>query len=73
MKNLEYTPSLINLTLHSSTIETLDLWGCDLPEINIPESFPTSLKELDLFEAINFPADLITKERACPHCNVITD
>ena len=39
---------LINRALHSSTIEKLDLSGCNLAEIIVPESLPASLKELEL-------------------------
>ena len=50
---------LINRALHSSTIEKLDLSGCNLAEIIVPESLPDSLKVLDLSEARNFPPELI--------------
>ena len=43
---------------------------CDLEGISVPGSLPASLKELNLSNAKNIPADLITKVRACPHCTV---
>ena len=43
---------------------------CDLEGIAVPESLPASLTELFLEQAINIPADLITKASACPHCKV---
>ena len=52
---------LINRALHSSTIVNLYLSGCDLAEITVPESLPTSLKELDLSRAKNIPTELINR------------
>ena len=65
-------PELIHRALHSSTIEKLDLSGCNLAEIIVPESLPASLIELDLSLAQNISPELITKAKALPHCNVKT-
>ena len=65
-------PLNIFQSAENRSCSVLDLSRCDLDEISVPESLPASLKALDLRGAKNIPADLITKAKALPHCNVKT-
>ena len=65
-------PLNIFQSAENRSCSVLDLSRCDLEGISVPGSLPDSLKELNLRRSRNIPPDLITKARACPHCNVIT-
>ena len=58
--------------VYDKKVECLALPG-DLAGITVPGLLAASLKELTLDSAKNIPPELITKAKALPHCNVLTD
>ena len=65
-------PRSIFMSAENRSCSELHLSGCNLDGIIVPASLPVSLKKLELYQAKNIPADLITKAKALPHCNVKT-